>query len=221
MIFRMDHRFRSVQSGEDDRRGGGLDQGGGAIPERNAASDDDLLRAIAQEDRRSFQWLMERHVRPMLALSTRVLRNSDDADEVVQEAFLKVWTMAPKWRSDREAKFSTWLYRVVLNASLDRLRRARYVAEEEAGEQADPAPGGLDRAMARQRERLVSTAMAEMPARQRQALSLYYFSDLSAPEAARELDLTLGAMEALLVRGKRNLRTALARLGIRGIGDVT
>ncbi len=198
-----------------------MDRGGPSHPEADAASDDDLLRATARGDRRSFQRLMERHVRAMLALSTRVLRNPDDADEVVQEAFLKVWTMAERWQSDREAKFSTWLYRVVLNASLDRLRRVRFVAVEEAGDPADPAPGGLDRAMARQRERLVSTAMAEMPARQRQALSLYYFSDLTAPEAARVLDLSLTAMEALLVRGKRSLRTALARLGIRGIGDVT
>lgn len=198
-----------------------MDRGGRSRPEGDATSDDDLLRAIAQGDRRSFQRLMERHVRAMLALSTRVLRNPDDADEVVQEAFLKVWTMAARWQSDREAKFSTWLYRVVLNASLDRLRRVRFVAEEEAGEQADPAPGGLDRAMARQRERLVSVAMADMPARQRQALSLYYFSDLTAPEAARVLDLSLTAMEALLVRGKRSLRAALARVGIRGMGDVT
>ncbi|WP_231848848.1 RNA polymerase sigma factor [Paramagnetospirillum magneticum] len=198
-----------------------MDRAGRLRPEMDAASDDDLLRAIAQGDRRSFQRLMERHVRAMLALSTRVLRNPDDADEIVQEAFLKVWTLASGWQSDREAKFSTWLYRVVLNASLDRLRRARFVAEEEADEPVDPAPGGLDRVVARQRERLVSTAMAEMPARQREALSLYYFSDLTAPEAARVLDLSLSAMEALLVRGKRSLRTALARLGIRGIGDVT
>lgn len=217
----MGRLFRAVQSSDDGCRGGGLDQGGRSVPPGDAASDDDLLRAIAQGDRRCFQRLMERHVRPMLALGTRVLRNPDDADEVVQEAFLKVWTMAPRWQSDRDAKFSTWLYRVVLNASLDRLRRARFVAEDEAEEQADPAPGGLERAMARQREKLVSAAMAEMPARQRQALSLYYFSDLSAPEAARVLDLSLGAMEALLVRGKRSLRAALARLGVRGMGDVT
>ncbi|EME68585.1 RNA polymerase sigma factor [Paramagnetospirillum caucaseum] len=198
-----------------------MGQGGRACPEGDAASDDDLLRAIAQGDRRSFQRLMERHVRAMLALATRVLRNPDDADEVVQEAFLKVWTLAARWQPDREARFSTWLYRVVLNASLDRLRRGRFVAAEEAEEPVDPSPGGLERAMARQRERLVSAAMAEMPARQRQALSLYYFGDLTAPEAARVLELSLGAMEALLVRGKRNLRAALARLGIRGMGDVT
>jgi len=221
MIFRMDRPGWPVQSFEDGGRGGGLDQGGQWRNGGGAPGDDELLRAIAQGDRRSFQRLMERHVRAMLALSTRVVRNPDDADEIVQEAFLKVWTLAPRWRPDREAKFSTWLYRVVLNASLDRLRRVRFVPVEEAGDPADPSPGGEDRAVERQRERLVSEAMAEMPARQREALSLYYFSDLTAPEAARVLDLSLTAMEALLVRGKRSLRGALARLGIRGIGDVT
>ena len=198
-----------------------MEQGGRERPDDGAPNDDHLLLAIAEGDRRAFQRLMERHARPMLALSTRVLRNADDADEIVQEAFLKVWTMAPRWQSDRDAKFSTWLYRVVLNASLDRLRRVRFQPLEEAGDPPDPAPGGLDQAMANQRQRLVSLAMGEMPSRQRQALSLYYFSDLSAPEAAKVLSLSITAMEALLIRGKRNLKAALGRLGIRGMGDVT
>ncbi|MBI3445045.1 MAG: RNA polymerase sigma factor [Magnetospirillum sp.] len=218
----MERRPPSVKPSEVGRESGGcLDQDGRGWQDDAAASDDHLLRAVADGNRRAFQRLMERHVRAMLALSTRVVRNADDADEIVQEAFLKVWTLAPRWQSDREAKFSTWLYRVVLNASLDRLRRVRFLPVEEAGDPADPGPGGLDQAMSRQRERLVSAAMSEMPARQRQALSLYYFSDLSAPEAAKVLSLSITAMEALLLRGKRNLKGALARLGIRGIGDVT
>lgn len=221
MFFRMERRSSIVKAHDGGGRGGGLRQAGAAEASGDGAGDDDLLLEAAQGNRMSFHRLMDRHVRAMLALATRVLRNPDDADEVVQEAFLKVWTLAPRWRSDREAKFSTWLYRVVLNASLDRLRRVKFVAVEEAGDPVDPAPGGLDEAMARQREKLVAAAMAEMPARQRQALSLYYFGDLTAPEAAKVLGLSLTAMEALLVRGKRSLKTSLARLGVRGLGDVT
>nr|WP_235720772.1 RNA polymerase sigma factor [Magnetospirillum molischianum] len=187
----------------------------------DAAGDDDLLRAASLGDRGAFAVLMERHARPMLTLATRVTRNADEADEIVQDAFLKVWKMAPRWEPDREAKFSTWLYRVVLNASLDVRRRARYAPLEEAGDPVDTAPGGLDLAVAHQRDRLVSQALDDIPNRQRAALSLHYYAGMSAPQAAKIMELTVPAVESLLVRGKRALRSALARRGITGIGDVT
>lgn len=185
------------------------------------ADDDDLLRAVARGDRKAFARLMERHARPMLALATRVTRNPDDADEIVQDAFLKVWVMAVRWQPDGEARFATWLYRVVLNACLDRGRRAPFHPLEDAGDPPDPHPAGLDLAMAAQRDSVLSMAMAQMPTRQRNALTLYYFSDLSAPQAAEILDLSVSALEALLVRGKRSLRAMLQRQGIGGIGDLT
>ncbi len=185
------------------------------------SDDDDLLRAVAGGDRGAFARLMERHARSMLALATRVTRNPDDADEIVQEAFLKVWVTAPKWQANGDAKFATWLYRVVLNACLDRGRRAPFSPLEDAGDPPDPSPAGLDRAMAAQRDSILSAAMADMPTRQREALTLYYYSDLSAPQAAEILDLSVSALEALLVRGKRSLKAMLQRQGIGGIGDLT
>ncbi len=95
--------------------------------------DDDLLRRVAAGDRWALQRLMDRHGRAMLALAERTTGNAADADELVQETFLKVWTMAPRWRADGGALFSTWLYRVVLNASLDLRRRRPLHALEEAG----------------------------------------------------------------------------------------
>lgn len=182
--------------------------------------DDDLLYDVANGDRGAFRRLMDRHARPLLALATRVTGNGADADDVVQEAFLKVWAMAPRWRADGGARFSTWAYRVVLNASLDVRRRRVLEPLEEAETCADAAADGLDHAIARQRQILVGQTMAELPRRQRAALSLHYFGEISAPEAARVLGLSVSAMEALLVRGKRRLRTALAQRGITGLGDV-
>jgi RNA polymerase sigma-70 factor (ECF subfamily) len=198
-----------------------LEHDGASRPDDSAAGDDDLLHAIAQGDREAFRLLMARHVRQMLAMAARITRSPDDADEIVQDTFLKVWTMARRWQTDRDAKFSTWLYRVVLNASLDRRRRARSAPIEEAGDPPDSTPGGLDQAMMRQREKILGEVMAEMPPRQRTALSLYYYSDLSAPQAAQVLDLSVSALEALLVRGKKGMRAALAKRGITGFGDVT
>jgi len=187
----------------------------------DAEGDDDLILAVSRGDRGAFATLMERHARSMLTLATRVTRNADEADEIVQDAFLKVWKMAPRWQPDRDAKFSTWLYRVVLNASLDVRRRSRYAPLEDAGDPVDAAPGGLDLAVAHQRDRLVAQALDEIPSRQRAALSLHYYAEMSAPQAALIMELTVPAVESLLVRGKRALRSALARRGVTAIGDVT
>lgn len=164
---------------------------------------------------------MERHTRPLLALATRIIGNRADAEEVVQETFLKVWVMAPRWRSDVAARFSTWVYRVVLNGSLDVRRRRPLSPLEEAEHRVDEQADGLDRAVARERESMVREALAELPHRQRAALSLHYFGEISAPEAAGVLGLTGSAMEALLVRGKRRLKIELTRRGVTGLGDVT
>lgn len=163
---------------------------------------------------------MERHAKPMLALAQRVIGNAHDADEVVQETFLKVWSMAARWDPDGRANFSTWLYRVVLNASLDRLRRAPLASLEEADSIADQAPSSLDQTLARQRHKIVTQAMSRLPPRQQAALSLHYFGEISGPRTAEILELSLSACEALLARGKKALRKALAELGITSLGDM-
>lgn len=184
------------------------------------ATDDVLLGRIADGDRRAFQDLMTRYVRTMISLAQRIAGNPDDADEVVQEAFLKVWKLAPRWRRDGEAHFSTWLYRVVLNRALDVRRRKPFAALDEAGDPADPSPDSLDQAINQQRRALLLEAMASLPERQRAALSLHYFSEISAPQAAQVLEVSLSAMESLLIRGKRGLKACLERRGLTSMGDL-
>lgn len=182
--------------------------------------DDDLLMGTAAGDDAAFQLLMERHAKAMLALSQRVLGNAHDADEVVQETFLKVWSMASRWEPEGRAKFSTWLYRVVLNASLDRLRRTPMAPLDEASEMPDLTPTSVEQTLAHQRRHILTQAMAQLPPRQQAALSLHYFGEVSAPRAAEILDLSLSACEALLARGKKTLRKVLAEMGVHGPGDV-
>lgn len=183
-------------------------------------SDDDLLEQTASGDRRAFQALMDRHARPMLALAQRVSGSPDDAEELVQDAFLKVWTMAPKWRRDGGAQFSTWLYRVVLNGCLDRRRRPAWAGLDEMAELADTSPGAAHQASRRQTRDLILAAMTAIPERQRAALFLHYFSELSAPQAALVLEISVAAMEALLIRGKRALKNELMRRGVTNMGDM-
>ena len=186
----------------------------------NGPSDDDLLERAAAGNRSAFQALMERHARAMLALAQRITGSPDDSEELVQDAFLKVWTMAPKWRRDGRAQFSTWLYRVVLNACLDRRRRPSWTGLDEIEEMADQAPGAAQLLAQRRQRSLIQEAMTAIPERQRAALFLHYFSEISAPQAALVLEVSVPAMEALLIRGKRALKKELMRRGVTDIGDM-
>ena len=102
-------------------------------------SDEALMARVARGDERAFRALARRHLPAMLGLARRILGNAADAEDVAQEAMLRVWTHAPRWQP--LALFRTWLTRVVVNLCLDRKRRAPWVALEAAGEIVDPAPG--------------------------------------------------------------------------------
>ena len=180
-----------------------------------------LLARIGQGDHRAFQTLMRTHMAYVARLAYRIVGNRDDADEVVQEAFLRVWTVAPRWRHDLDARFTTWLYRVVVNLCLDRRRRVTPLPLEEAGDPVDPAPDSLDQVSAGETARLVARALEELPARQRAAITLCYYGGVNGPQAAEILEISVSALESLLVRGRRALRLRLGDLEeLDGLGDV-
>jgi RNA polymerase sigma-70 factor (ECF subfamily) len=170
-------------------------------------SDEALMARVARGDEVAYRLLSRRHVPAMLGLARRVLGNAADAEDVAQEAMLRVWTHAPRWQP--LAQFRTWLTRVVVNLCLDRKRRASWVALEAAGEIVDPAPGATEQAEHNERDRLVAGAIAGLPARQRTAIVLTYGDGMSNAQVAEVLDTTVSAVETLLVRAKQNLRRAL------------
>jgi len=192
-----------------------IDRKGGEEAPAAAVTDADdraLLASIGRGDHRAFHVLMSRHMPFVLALAQRVLGSRADADEVAQEAFLRVWTTAPRWRADGEAQFRTWLYRVAVNLCLDRRRRLPALPLEDAGDPADPAPDSLDRVAAAETARLVAGALDVLPARQREAIVLCYYAGVPGTEAAGMLGISVSALESLLVRGRRALRLRLAGL---------
>ena len=179
------------------------------------ADDVALMQHIAAGDQPAFRRFAARHVPRCLALAQRILGNAADAEEVVQDALLRLWQQAPNWRAG-EAKVSTWLYRVLVNLAIDRTRqrRHRFVALDEAGDPADPAPSAQNLVETRQLEAALDAAIRALPERQRLALSLCGQDGLSCAEAAEVLKISVSAMESLLVRGRRTLRWQLARLGL-------
>jgi RNA polymerase sigma-70 factor (ECF subfamily) len=173
--------------------------------------DAELVARIARGDRAAASALMARHLPKMLSLARRMLSDRAEAEDVAQEAFLKVWTHAARWKPGK-AKFETWLYRVTLNQCYDRLRRKPALELEAAAHVADPKPGPQkaleDTALAAEVER----ALASLPERQRAAVVLCHYRDCGNIEAAEILGVSVEALESLLSRGRRTLRTKLAHL---------
>jgi RNA polymerase sigma-70 factor (ECF subfamily) len=180
------------------------------------SSDDGLLARVAQGDRRAFAQLMDRHVDRAFGLARRVLGNKSDAEDVVQDAFMKVWQKAGQWQTGR-AQFSTWLYRVVVNRCLDLKRKPVNAALDNVAEQSDDRPDAYEDIAARQRQARIAAAVAELPERQRTAMALSYTAGLSNVQAAETMEISVKAFESLLVRAKRELRDRLK--GEDGSGD--
>ncbi|HXZ47192.1 MAG TPA: RNA polymerase sigma factor [Pseudolabrys sp.] len=171
-------------------------------------SDEALMVRVARGDERAFQLLARRHTPVMLGLARRILGNAAEAEDVVQEALIRVWTNAPRWQP--LALFRTWLTRVVVNLCLDRKRRVPWVDLEAAGEIVDPTPGASEKAEGDEQERMVAAAIDKLPARQRSAVMLTYGEGMSNAQVAEILDTSVSAVETLLMRGKQNLRRMLS-----------
>lgn len=173
------------------------------------ASDDILLGGVAAGNSTAFAVLAARHAPKALKLAQRILNNGADADEVVQEALVRVWTGARNWVPDGRARFSTWLHRVVVNLCIDRRRKPVHTDIADVPEPVDPAPTAVTLVDRRQTAGLVAAALAELPERQRLAVTLCYYEEMSAAEAADILTLSVSAVESLLARARRALRTRL------------
>lgn len=185
----------------------------------NEPSDEELIRRAGQGDRLAYADLVRRHLGRVTGLAQRIMGSRADAEEIAQEAFMRVWTKAPNWQStasaagvapEGTAKFSTWLYRVVVNLCIDRKRRPAHRPMDESIDPPDMAPLAPDRIGSTQIGARVNEAVARLPERQRTALTLCFFEELSNREAAEIMALTPGAVESLLVRARRALRVALA-----------
>lgn len=173
-------------------------------------SDEELMADIAAGDRTAFRRLADRSLPFALRLARGLLRNEADAEDVAQEAMLRVWINAPRWRPT--APFRAWLYRMVVNLSLNRLRRRPFAAIEEAGDPADPALDALTLIEGREEKRLIETAIAALPERQRTAIVLTYQEGLSNAETAMVIESTVSGVEALLARARQSLRKTLGSL---------
>jgi len=175
--------------------------------------DADLLQRYAAGDAAAARLLTTRLAPRLHGHALRVLGDRVEAEDVAQEAMLRLWRQAPHWRPG-EAKVTTWLYRVVANLCTDRLRQRNAGAVpgglDAVAEPADPAPGAAQKIQQAARADALQQALASLPDRQRQAVVLRHIDGLANPEIADILGIGIEAVESLTARGKRALAAQLS-----------
>jgi RNA polymerase sigma-70 factor (ECF subfamily) len=135
-----------------------------------------------------------------------------EAEDVAQETFVRAWRFAPHWRPG-EARFDTWLHRVAMNLCYDRLRR-RTLSTGEIPDQINTGPAPDRGLRAADTGRRVDQALQSLPHRQREAIVLCHYQELTNIEAARLMEVSVEALESLLARARRTLRSALSDVEI-------
>lgn len=178
------------------------------------AEDDEeaaLLAAFANGDRQAAAVLTERLTPRAFGVAYRLLGDRAEAEDIAQEAMVRLWRMAPDWEPGK-AKVSTWVYRVVTNLCLDhkRRRRGRDGALEDAPEPMDETPGVPERMQDAARGAALQWALDQLSDRQRLAVVLRHLQDLPNPRIAEVMEISVEAVESLVARGKRALAAELS-----------
>jgi RNA polymerase sigma-70 factor (ECF subfamily) len=168
------------------------------------------IRLIAAGDSAAFQRLIDREASRLVRFAYGMLGNLADAEDVVQDTLIRLLENAASWTPD--ARIGTWLHRVCYNRVIDVMRRRRVVADESALDEMADETDTADVAIVRSETILsVRDAIERLPARQRTAVLLFHFQDLSQRDAASVMGVSEDAFESMLARARRQLK--------RSIGD--
>ena len=175
-----------------------------------------LLPAVAEGNVSAFEQLYDRYSSTIYALLLRILANADDAQEVLQETFVKAWTSAKMFDAVRGSEVA-WLISIARSRGIDRLRsrKIRNEREDEAGREISirgslvETATGADSAIRSEERTAVRGALAELPEPQRIALELAYFEGLSQSEIAARLNEPLGTIKTRMQLGMKKLRERL------------
>jgi RNA polymerase sigma-70 factor, ECF subfamily len=174
-------------------------------------SDEALMEAVSARQQQAFRILIGRHMRRAVRVAQRVVRDAAEADDIGQDAFLRVWSHAASFDPD-VARFTTWLYRIVLNLAFDRARRRPLLPIDEASDVRASDPEPVEHLIADEERRALEQAMASLSERQRGAIALFHMEGLSGEESARAMNLSAKAFESLLARARTTLREQVQKI---------
>lgn len=172
-------------------------------------SDEALLARMGRGEHAAANVLSARKRPRLVSLARRLLGDGIEAEDVAQETLIRTWSQAPSWETGK-ARIDTWMHRVALNLCLDRLRRRKPQVSPDDVVLIDEGQAPSARIEARQTADKVRIALDALPERQREAIVLQYYQDMSNIDAAAHMGVSVEALESLLSRARRNLRKALS-----------
>lgn len=174
----------------------------------NDDPDEQLLERIGRGDSSAVSILVTRKLPRLLSLARRMLGDPVEAEDVAQETLVRTWKQARDWVPGK-ARIDTWMHRVALNLCFDRLRRRRDQVSTDDVEIVDTTPGPAAQLERVQNAAALQAALKALPERQRVAITLCYYQELSNIDAAALMDISVEALESLLSRARRTLRARL------------
>lgn len=175
-------------------------------------TDEDLMTLIASGNHQAFATLTRRHTDRYFRLAFRLCKNVQTAEDIVQDSFIKLWKRREKWDPTRGAKFTTWFYRVVYNGTLDFLRKKKPESGVDYLDTFADTRGSQEQDMQNAQEQSeIERAIDTLPERQKTALNLCFYEDVSNKDAAAIMDVGVKALESLLMRAKKSLKEKLIK----------
>jgi RNA polymerase sigma-70 factor (ECF subfamily) len=186
-----------------------------AAPHREGESDDALMAQVAARDTAALKLLADRHAQLPWRIAYRMLADSAEAEDVAQEALLRLWQYADRWQAGGPG-VAAWLTRVATNACLDRLRRRRFTSDEAVPERADESALADEAIEEDEVRKAVAECIEALPDRQRAAIVLTYYEERQNKMAAEILAMQLKAFESLLLRARAALRGCVEGKGVAG-----
>ncbi len=177
----------------------------------NEISDPQLLHLIQDGDKSAFTKLVNRHANSFYRIAFRFLNSRDNAEDIVQEAFLKLWNNTGIWKPHYDAKFTTWFSKIVINLCLDLKKKNKNILEIDENEIAGNDETPYETVSKRQNQEMLNMYLDELPDRQQTAINLCFYEGFSNKEAAEIMEINIKALESLLMRAKSNLRVKLLK----------
>ena len=178
-------------------------------------ADDDarLMERISKGDSLAFAALVQRHTTRFYRVAYRFTGNRTEAEDMVQEAFLKLWERPLMWQVDRNTAFTTWFYRIVVNLCLDYKKKKKPLPLLDDSWVVDERKTHEETMVHEQKQLWLEAQIAALPERQGTALNLCFYEELSNKDAAQIMGIRLKALQSLLMRAKMTLKEKLKDIG--------
>ncbi len=183
-----------------------------SLPQRPIALKEDdarLLELIALGDHEAFSTLVKRHTARFYRTAYRFVGQRGEAEDIVHDAFIKIWEKPTLWQQDKNASFTTWFYRIVVNLCLDTIKKKRPLQLVDGHQIEDDRLTNEEMLLEGEKQDLLEKEIKLLPDRQRTALNLCFYEGLSNQEAATVMGLNLKALQSLLMRAKTTLKDRL------------